>query len=335
MAVEKITLAALELKPIQSQDSNTAQSANSFNNKFINPFEKPSFAPATPAQTHAASNGKTSLFGNNIVKDEETSFEDKTQQTELASSSKDNLAAVSKFFHHKKSQFKNFLNNIGNNVNEYDAAVSGALKYLPSEGELSEIVATDKAQGGNIAKILNEVGVDVNLNYANLKTIKNTHISTTVQFARAIGKDLGMNETELQTMEVGAALHDIGKSLIPAEILNKQGGLDKKEREIINTHSTLGYEILKYAGFGTNVAEIARDHHNPNSKNKMAQIVRAADVYSAMTEKRSYKEAKSHDEAMSVLNKMNLSSDILLALDNKYGKKQAPTSATQLQPSVA
>ena len=171
------------------------------------------------------------------------------------------------------------------------------------------------------------------MNYDNLKTIKHSHIATTVQFARSIGQDLGLSETELQTMEVGAALHDIGKTLIPEEILNKKGRLTDDERKVVNLHAVLGYEILKSAGFGTNVAEIARDHHNPLSKNKYAQIVRAADVYSAMREERSYKKGKSHEEAMAVLRNMNIDKNILNSLDKNYGSKNTVTAqgfSTQL-----
>ena len=80
-------------------------------------------------------------------------------------------------------------------------------------------------------------------------------------------------------------------------------------------------EILKSMGYCVNVAEIARDHHNPLSKNPMAQIVRAADIYSAMREERSYKKAKSHEEAMEVLKSAKVPQHILDALDKKYGKK--------------
>lgn len=158
-------------------------------------------------------------------------------------------------------------------------------------------------------------------NYDNLKTIKYTHLATTIEYAKAIGKELGYNSEQLHVMEVGAALHDIGKSLIPEGILNKKGRLTNEERNIVNLHSVLGYEILKSLGYGVNVAEIARDHHNPASKNPMAQIVRAADIYSAMREERSYKKAKTHEEAMEVLKSAKVPEKILYALENKYGKK--------------
>lgn len=274
----------------------------------------------------------TSLFGSKLVDSSEN--KQAADKNILPQASASNLDKISKFLKHQKTNLKNLLNTIGSNVNEYDAAVSSALKYLPGEGELKLIVDSNP----RIKAILAEANMPVNMNYDNLKTIKNSHIATTVQFSRAIGKELGMNETELQTMEVGAALHDIGKTLIPSEILNKQGKLTKEERETVNYHSVLGYEILKSAGFGTNVAEIARDHHNPQSKNKYAQIVRAADVYSAMTEKRSYKEAKSHDEAMSVLRNMGINKEILAALDKNFAPKKETQSITpgfSTQPAVA
>ena len=133
-------------------------------------------------------------------------------------------------------------------------------------------------------------------------------------------------------------MHDIGKSFIPPSILNKKGRLTKEEREIINFHSVIGYEILKSAGYGVNVAEIARDHHNPLSKNPMAQIVRAADIYSAMREERSYKKPKSHEEAMEVLRSARVPQNILDALDKKYGNKSAATNPIQhfsVQTAVA
>ena len=223
-----------------------------------------------------------------------------------------------------------YFGNVTKQVNEYDAAVNHALKYLPTKDELDLIVKSNP----RISAILAEANLPTKMNYDNLKTIKHSHIATTVQYARTIGKELGLSDAELQTMEVGAALHDIGKTLIPEEILNKKGKLTDSERTIVNNHSVLGYEILKSAGFGQNVSEIARDHHNPLSKNPYAQIVRAADVYSAMREERSYKAGKTHEEAMSVLRNMRIDNKILNALEKNYGTKQAPSSnpsyATQL-----
>ena len=282
---------------------------NNFNSSNINPFDKDT-AQTTVTKTTTSNNGNTQLFGNGLV-------QEKNQNTNRNKSELPQNSSVGRF-----SALSNYLKNTfrfaGTKVNEYDAAINNALKYLPSSGDMQIAVESNP----RITAILQENGLPVKVNYDNLKTIKHTHIATTFEFARAIGEELGMSEADIRTMEIGAALHDTGKSLIPSEILNKNGRLNPDERRIINLHSVLGYEILKSSGYGVNVAEIARDHHNPNSTNKMAQIVRAADVYSAMREERPYKSAKTHEEAMAVLRDMRINPVILDALDRKYGTQQ-------------
>lgn len=281
-----------------------------------NPFVASNEQASADSNNIINNNSHTFLFGSEIVKDEkpkEVKNSALPQDTKTSS-----FEVLSNYFKNIIPTFKT----AGAKVNEYDAAISNALKYLPSNGDMQILVESNP----RIKSILSEAGLPVNLNYNNLKTIKHTHIATTVEYSRAIGEQLGMSEKDIQTMEIGAALHDTGKALIPSEILNKNGRLNTDERRIINLHSVLGYEILKSAGYGTNVAEIARDHHNPNSSNKMAQIVRAADVYSAMREERPYKTAKTHEEAMSVLKDMKISPKIIDALDEKYKKQSKPSS---------
>ncbi len=324
MAVEKVTQRAVDM-PLPTDSTTT--NANSFNN-YINPFEKPALANTAASQAISQNaSSKDPLFGTKIVNEEAN------KTSEFPETNKNSFSIISNFFNNKKAQVTNFFGNVGRNINEYDAAVNAALKYIPSPSDLD--VAAESLP--SIKAILAKENLPVKMNYDNLKTIKHTHLSTTIEFSRAIGKELGMTDNELKTMEAGAALHDIGKSLVPSEILNKNGKLSPEERKIINLHSVLGYELLKGLGFGTNVAEIARDHHNPNSKNKMAQIVRAADVYSAMREERPYKTAKTHEEAMAVLKDMKIAPEILDALDKNYAPKKAPevTVPYRIQTSVA
>lgn len=314
LTVEKVTFKRVPSDSPATAPTETVQTADgyNFNSSTINPFvtdEKPYAPPKKETQTGKSD---TPLFGNEIIKEENVKSE---KSSELPQNTKVNgFLTLSNYLKNIIPTFKT----AGNKINEYDAAINNALKYLPSSGDMQILVESNP----RINAILSEAGLPVKMNYDNLKTIKHTHIATTVEFARAIGEQMGMNENDIKTMEVGAALHDTGKALIPSEILNKNGKLDGDERRIINLHSVLGYEILKSAGYGINVAEIARDHHNPNSNNQMAQIVRAADVYSAMREERPYKTAKTHDEAMAVLKDMKINSEILSALDAKYGEKQ-------------
>lgn len=338
MTTEKVTLKNVSDAPtVVNTESTTVtttpKEVKGFNSSNISPFTNGGLTVNVPAQAQTPAPG---LFGNKVLGTEETLTKTEPQPQQEASEAAKvpfknpigSFGVLSNFLKKCSSPFKE----AGQKVNEYDAAVNNALKYLPGSGDMQILVESNP----RITAIMNEAGLPLNMNYDNLKTIKHTHIATTVAYARAIGEDLGLSEEELKTMEAGAALHDVGKSLIPAEVLNKNGRLDANERRIINYHSILGYEILKSAGYGVDVAEIARDHHNPNSTNKYAQIVRAADVYSAMREERPYKTAKTHEQAMSVLNDMKISKNILCALDTKFGEFKSNFGLpTQSQVSVA
>ena len=186
-----------------------------------------------------------------------------------------------------------------------------ALSQLSSEGDIKTAVASNP----RIGQILYEAGVPLVINYQNLSTIKEGHLNDTVEYSKALAKKLGLSPEEVKTVEVAAAFHDIGKSLIPAEYLNKNGALSKDERKIVNLHAVLGYELMKSLGYKPEIAEAVRDHHNPNSKNELAQILRMADIYSAMTEERPYKPARSHYDAMRVLRDCKLP-DKLIKLGN-------------------
>lgn len=116
-----------------------------------------------------------------------------------------------------------------------------------------------------------------------------------------------------------SALHDIGKISIPEHILNKPGKLTAEEFEIMKTHSAIGARILEDTPYHQKEAllKTARDiclwHHERYDGNGYpdglqgeeipvsAQVVSLADVYDALTSKRVYKEAYSHETAMRMI----------------------------------
>lgn len=63
-----------------------------------------------------------------------------------------------------------------------------------------------------------------------------------------------------------AYLHDIGKVLIPVNILNKAGKLDERETEIMHKHSELGYELLKSTDIDKKTLNLIRNHHQNAKK---------------------------------------------------------------------
>ncbi|MBU5628225.1 diguanylate cyclase [Oscillibacter sp. MSJ-2] len=116
-----------------------------------------------------------------------------------------------------------------------------------------------------------------------------------------------------------SSLHDIGKISIPEDILNKPGKLTKQEFEIVKTHSALGAQMLEGLTYyqEEELVQVARDicrwHHERYDGSGYpdglkgdeipisAQVVAIADVYDALTSRRVYKPAYSHEQAMCMI----------------------------------
>ncbi len=89
-----------------------------------------------------------------------------------------------------------------------------------------------------------------------------THALNTAIFAIAFARHLGHSEDRLRLIGLGAILHDIGKTRVPAEILNKPGKLMDAELAILKRHPADGYEMLKNSSnVPDEVLEIIRCHH--------------------------------------------------------------------------
>lgn len=128
------------------------------------------------------------------------------------------------------------------------------------------------------------------------------------------GLAMGFLKHQLQKLAIGAILHDIGKMLVPEEILNKPGELTKSEFAEMKKHSIIGYELLKeQSEIPATAALVALQHHEryngegyPHGiKNENihehAKIVAIADVYDALTADRVYKNAVLPYECVEIL----------------------------------
>ena len=112
---------------------------------------------------------------------------------------------------------------------------------------------------------------------------------------------------------IGALLHDVGKLLVPAEVLNKPGKLTDEEWALVRRHPTAGVELLADIEFPWDVCPIVQSHHErwdgagyPDGLAGAAipltaRVVCIADVYDALTSRRSYKERFTHEKAMEVM----------------------------------
>jgi putative nucleotidyltransferase with HDIG domain len=139
------------------------------------------------------------------------------------------------------------------------------------------------------------------------------HIIRVQRYAVAIAEELGIDGDELQGVRTGALLHDIGKLGVPEHVLVKPGSLTPEEYDMIKRHPEIGASILEPVEFPWPVLPSVRHHHErmdgsgyPDGlKGKeihlTARILAVADVYDAVTSTRSYREARSHPEALKII----------------------------------
>jgi putative nucleotidyltransferase with HDIG domain len=163
----------------------------------------------------------------------------------------------------------------------------------------TELISTIEKLKETLEGIIKTLSITV----ANRDPYTAGHQRRVAGMSMAIGKELGLDENQLQEIRVAALLHDIGKIFIPAEILNKPGTLKPIEFELIKLHAEEGYNTLKNIEFPWPIAEIVFQHHErcdgsgyPRGLTRdqilpAARILAVADVIEAITSMRPYRAA--------------------------------------------
>lgn len=132
-----------------------------------------------------------------------------------------------------------------------------------------------------------------------------------------LGLKSGYNSKQLYELALGAILHDIGKTLVPEEILLKPARLNEAEMAIMQEHTTLGWQILREnPDIPLSSAHVAYQHHErpqglgyPRRLTSeriihYAKIVSVADAYDAMTSERVYQRGMLPHEALRLINRL-------------------------------
>jgi len=216
----------------------------------------------------------------------------------------------------QQENIKDFFNNIERESLSSKNLNSNAKKLLNETASYFKSTESSTTTTTFCANIINEIKKRESV--MNSLTAINTldhctyqHSINVAQYSLELGVQLKLSQAELYTLCVGALLHDIGKVLIPKEIIKKPDSLTNEEFEIIKEHTTKGYDYLKgFLDISDSAKLIVLQHHErmdgrgyPNNISgefisRLSRIVAIADVYDALTSDRPYRKAISPNNAV-------------------------------------
>ena len=207
---------------------------------------------------------------------------------------------------------RNRYNTIFGNTSNADTFEIKSNNRYTTEPAIRKMIASNP----KIRSITKDFNPELNLNMKELKDLLENHATDTQNIVKGITQNLPFSlqtKVDKKALEDASYLHDLGKVLIPPEVLNKPGRLDNKETQIMHRHSELSYELLKNTDLNDKTLNLIRNHHQ-NAKRTgypwvgkdfnadiNLQILSIADKYSALTEKRTYKEPLSNKQALTII----------------------------------
>lgn len=211
-----------------------------------------------------------------------------------------------KYYEYLESNFQNIISDSRISTDEKTRIVQNVATYLvndlfidPKTGNVSRTKAFAYnmvdyiLQDCNAAHSLLKIAVHERYTY--------THSVNVAAVGTLFGRNIGLEDNVLKDLCSGILMHDVGKTRINTDILNKNGKLTKEEFEIIKEHPELGVEVLKEAGCTLEHEYIITLQHHENYDGSgypyglkkyeihlCGKIARIIDVYDALTSKRPY-----------------------------------------------
>lgn len=139
------------------------------------------------------------------------------------------------------------------------------------------------------------------------------HSERVMHVAMGIGRQMQLTPAELDALERGALLHDIGKIAVPPSILDKAGPLNEEEWEVMRRHPVVGCEILAPIAALADTLPLVRWHHERmdgtgypdrlagDAIPLLARVLAVADVFDALSSRRPYREGLSLHDACEII----------------------------------
>ncbi|PYG88453.1 putative nucleotidyltransferase with HDIG domain [Ruminiclostridium sufflavum DSM 19573] len=211
-------------------------------------------------------------------------------------------------------------NDISNDQKRYIGDVNKAKQLL------QDLASGKKLDLGKAEDISENVYSKIN-DYSSLMDCVNTvkiadeytysHMVNVSVYSMLLGKWMGLSKEQIKDVILAGILHDVGKSQIPLEILNKKGSLNESEFEIMKKHAVYGYEIIKHnKDINMDVKRAVIMHHEKedgsgypfgikgNQKNLYSKILTVADIFDAITSDRVYRRRQTPFEAFKELERI-------------------------------
>lgn len=164
----------------------------------------------------------------------------------------------------------------------------------------------------NESELLREVNLEISV-LKGLDIFTNAHVQGVVKTTMAMCLRMNMPYEDIKKCVISAYLHDVGKIRIPPEILQKTARLTEEEYQEMKKHTVYGYEMcMEYPTFHK-YASIVRAHHEnldgtgyPDGLTAdeippEASLIKVADVYDALTQRRQYKDGYKQSEALAIM----------------------------------
>lgn len=169
-----------------------------------------------------------------------------------------------------------------------------------------ELILADLKKNRKAIGLLSDIYIQDHYVYA--------HSLNVAIYAAAVGLELGYTDKELLELGIGAMLHDIGKLMIPEEVLYKPGRLTDEEFSTVKQHAEYGFNYLRHQqGIPLLAAHCAYQHHERldgtgypralrgDEIHKYARLLSVCDVFDALTTNRVYRSAMLPHDAMEII----------------------------------
>ena len=209
--------------------------------------------------------------------------------------------------------------------NSVKTRVAEGIQYIYANAGSDQLADTTNNIASNLMTAINNndaIAIDINaLKTSDEYTFK--HSVDVATMSMILAKQQGLSQKQIYEIGVAGLLHDIGKTKIPLEILNKPGKLTDEEFAVMKQHPVFGYHMINDKNEFSNEISLAILQHHEKMNGKgypmgitgdkidlFARLISVSDIYDALVTERPYKKPFSPRDAVEMIMSMTEELDI-------------------------